>query len=296
MDRNEKIKELSNRDFLERYKAHIKRLSFKKRVIEYFNSQPWLDSDATEKRDIINASFSEKEKDKFLTEYSPILLTIERHGDRVRLLQERCNLYTVYIESSLRIVKNTQYTADLLNLALSKLKEIEETNNTEAKEAINKAISILKRFNLKGFSTPSLTLKDDETRYEVELSAFYSYIRTTYQYLKNTLPLLKWYIETLKEFLERIKRPELLPSEFVGIENQQRGAHSLTSQQIEEITAATKAKNKDFPLWSAVVDIEREYLSINYDSIGYDRSAYLEGKNVWEETYTRLYNGKIKKI
>lgn len=296
MNKNEELKELSKRDFLERYKARIKKLSFKKRVIEYFNSQPWVDSDATEKRDIISASFSEKEKDKFLLEYSPILLTIERHGDRVRLLQERCNLYTVHIESMLRIVKHTQYTADLLNLALSRLKEKEESNSAEAKEAISEAISTLKSFHLKSFSMPDLTLKDDEARYEVDFSAFNSYIRTTSQYLKKTLPLLKWYLETLKEFLGKISRPELLPAEFKGIENQQRTAHSMTSQQIEEITEATKTNNKDFPLWSDVAGIEREYLSINYDNISYDRSAYLEGRNVWEETYTRLYNRKIKKM
>lgn len=295
MNKNEELKELSKRDFLEKYKARIKKLSFKKRVIEYFNSQPWVDSDATEKRDIISASFSEKEKDKFLLEYSPILLTIERHGDRVRLLQERCNLYTVHIESMLRIVKHTQYTADLFNLALSKLKEKEESNSGEAREAINEAISTLKGFRLNSFSMPYLTLKD-EARYDVDYSAFNSYIRTTTQYLKKTLPLLKWYIETLKEFLEGIKKPEFLPSEFESIESQQRIAHSMTSQEIDKLTEATIANNKDLPLWSDVTDTEREYLSINYDNISYDRSAYLEGRNVWEETYTRLYNGKTKKM
>lgn len=286
-----KAKEPTAKDLLKDYKREVKKLSFTEKVKAYFDCQPWVTEYDGERRALIYEAFKKGEREEFRRTYLPIYLAIDKHGDRVRLLQERCNLYTVYIENLLRLIRSSQYTADFLNKAITELREAcEELTERKARDAVNEALIWVKGYRQMHINAPQflLTQGEGKEKFLVDYRYIKLYIENTTRALKSHLSLLKCYLDSLKEFLSWADCAWLYPKEFEGIEAQQKTAHPITKrEELEEIEAQLKDTNKDFPLWKETLEVEYNYLMISYEELPYNADIFGD-KNRWKASYLSI--------
>ncbi len=268
---------------LQEYKKQLKELDFKRRVKEYFDCSPFQRALDELKKEVIYKSFSKAEREEFDSKYLPILLTIDRYGDRVRAIYGNCFIYSLFIDTTLRQIKSYSYTADFLNgiipLAETAQKGIK---GEEYQSALEKAIKGLKSYRTVVFNTPKIT-GGKNGKYGVNSDEVEKELHGIINTFRKLLSQIKCFLESMKEFLEWVGAPELFPREYKDME-----AGFLTRYQSIELREREGENVKKFPLFMKILEAEREYLSIDFKELPLTIEMFGEN-NIWIEHYKKRY-------
>ena len=270
---------------LQAYKREIKALPFKERVKAYFDCSPYLRDIDSKKEDIILSSFSKEEREEYYRVYSPIYNSIQRYEDRIRAINANRMIYDNYIISALRRRDTFNYTADFLNMTLSKVEEALDTAKEEStRETLKEAIKALKSYRKVSIDAPEIRIKEDMGRYEIPTEKEDNFLKGAIDMLRGIITLLKCYLESLKEFMEWVGTPELLPVEFADMEKE------LRSRYKGLVKDETKNPEADkYPLFFTKSEIEKEYISIDYEAL--PRTIDIFGENnLFANTYRRFFD------
>ncbi len=270
---------------LQDFKVSLKEYTFKEKVKAYFDCSPFSNDLDSQKRVIIEKSFSKEEKTTFYSKYAPIHNAIEKYGDRIRAINANGILYNNYINSALRQRDIYLYTADFLNMILPAIAEaLNDTKEERTKERLTGALDALKSYRRVSITAPQIQINKKGTSYEVPEADEFKALKGVIDTLKGILSLLKCYLEALREFLEWVGTPELLPKEFKQMED------LLISRYKPIPHIEEKDPNADkYPLFFEVSKIKEEYTNINYMELPRTIDI-LKDKNLFANTYRSFYN------
>ena len=275
---------------LQDFKRELKEKSFKDKVKAYFDCSPFTNDLDSQKKEIILKSFSSEERKEYSRKYQPIYNSIERYGDRIRAINGNRIIYANYIDSALRKRDTLLYTADFLNLLLSRVEgALDGTGEASTRETLTEALRILKNYRSVSadlYKSPDIELNKKGNLYEVPTEERDKFLLGAINTLRAILSLLKCYLEALKEFLEWVGTPELLPKEFKDMET------DLLTRFQDFKPQKTRDQNPDadkFPLLFAESEVTEEYISIDYSAL--PRTIDIFGENnIFANTYRRFFN------
>lgn len=275
---------------LQDFKRELKEKSFKDKVKAYFDCSPFTNDLDSQKKEIILKSFSSEERKEYSRKYQPIYNSIERYGDRIRAINGNRIIYANYIDSALRKRDTLLYTADFLNLLLSRVEgALDGTGEASTRETLTEALRILKNYRSVSadlYKSPDIELNKKGNLYEVPTEERDKFLLGAINTLRAILSLLKCYLEALKEFLEWVGTPELLPKEFKDMETDLliRFQNFTPKKGRDENPDADK-----FPLFFARNKVAEEYASIDYKALPRTIDIFGE-KNLFANTYRRFFN------
>ncbi len=255
---------------LREYRTTIKALDFKGKVKAYFDTLPTKDPLASKKKDIVIASFTRKEKDKFATDYYPLYEVIGEHTDKIRSVQAYIDFYSFYIESFLRDYDIVTYTADFLNLRIEKLKEAKkEVTDKKTKKLLDEVLGDMSGYKKLVITSPEIKVGRNG-KYKVDSASNLQNIGKVTKDIIRLLSDVKSYIYSLKEFLDYIQQPDLFPLEY-----------SLIEEKYREKFTADPAKGiryldgeKEYPQLFTPMRGEKEYLDIDFSKL--PRTKFLD--------------------
>ena len=271
---------------LQDFKRELKEKSFKDKVKAYFDCSPFTNDLDSQKKEIILKSFSSEERKEYSRKYQPIYNSIERYGDRIRAINGNRIIYANYIDSALRKRDTLLYTADFLNLLLSRVEgALDGTGEASTRETLTEALRILKNYRSISadlYKSPEIELNKKGNLYEVPTEERDKFLLGAINTLRAILSLLKCYLEALKEFLEWVGTPELLPKEFKDME----------TDLLIRFPKKGRDENPDadkFPLLFSRNKVAEEYATIDYKALPRTIDIFGE-KNLFANTYRRFFN------
>lgn len=255
---------------LREYRATIKALDFKGKVKAYFDTLPTKDPLASKKKDIVIASFTRKEKDKFATDYYPLYEVIGEHTDKIRSVQAYIDFYSFYIESFLRDYDIVTYTADFLNLRIEKLKEAKkEVTDKKTKKLLDEVLGDMSGYKKMVITSPEIKVGRNG-KYKVDSTNNLQNIGKVTKDIIRLLSDVKSYILSLKEFLDYIKQPDLFPLEYTLIEEKYK--QKFTADPAKYVRFFDKMEG--YPQLYTPMKGETEYLDIDFSKL--PRTKFLD--------------------
>ena len=259
---------------LQTFKREMKKATFVEKVKRYFSLSPVKEEYSTEKADIITDLFTARERMDFLTEYYPTRLAIADYEDRVRTTKSVIDFTAYFIDSLLRMASAYTYMGEFTDYALKYLKE--ETGRDDSKTA--KHLRSLRSV------TPGFTLGYDKEKgeYLLQTKDYTETVENNIKGLIKGLSLIKAYFASLREFLDMVKQPQLFPKEFKEAERQLLSRFQNLSHYTDE--AQRESKEKDYPKFRAITDLQRKRISIDYEEIE-PQEGFMGLDNPWMNSY-----------
>lgn len=273
---------------LKTFKEEIKGLSYKEKLIKYFNLTATTDGQPNEKRAIIRESFNKKETEDFFANYIPVSIAIQEYEDKIRLTKTQIDYNTQYLGNLMSAEMTLGYTLYYINSILASLREkAKEEQNPEEESSLT---NICKRMENYNTYIHGAKINIENGKLFPDFKEPNTLALDWIECIKGQLEFIKGLLESLKIFLNKIKAPYLYPNEFKHIEIQLSLFHS---KKLRESNKEDREKYKNVPRENpkSLIDIvgvnpiSTALHSLVYEEI--EPLKYLMENNLWEKSYLR---------
>jgi len=273
---------------LQTFKEEVKGISFKEKLIRYFNLTAAADKLPNEKRAIIRESFNKKEKEEFYTNFIPISIAIQEYEDRIRLTKAQIDYNTLYVSDLLSGEMELGYTLYYINSILKPLRDkARKEDNPEREDSLTNICRRMEQYQTFNYGTEIVL---DKGELSPDLKVAYNNALDFIKCIKEQLEHIKGLLESLKNFLNKIEVPFLYPQEFRDIEVE---LSLFFAREIRDEKIREQEKYKDVPLENpnslidivGVSPIEIALHKLVYDDI--EPIKNLIENNLWEKAYLR---------
>lgn len=240
---NFQAREIDRKEGLPRYREYVSALSFKERVVEFFNLS---DVDSYEKSKIIYYTFTEKQQDIFEEKYIKTDKVLREMFTRIVHEWNRAVHFEEYAENYLRDIIMHERNAKWFNTII---KNIEDAlSDLKQEHSTDTLFSILQ--DVKSYRSPQkevvVSINKDTGLYEVDSSELGKTVIFDLITIQEIFDSVKTYFFDIRSFLESKKQKHLFPEYLRSMERSFQHFDTIISEcSIQEAKKIRKTPKKN---------------------------------------------------